>query len=392
MSRKKLSEFRAKTLIFKVLGQEYNGVELDSQAADWQQTINNLDEAKHYVVKVDQAEKGRFKKGLVKLDRQRSEVVVDAEELFSQGFQYVLVEEYKHHEATDEKYLTIERIREGNRLAFANVGGVDIELHSDQITSHLYDGQPIDGLDLPQDILEKIMQVFDDYYFSFLEINPFTVSHEGVQILDAAVEVDDEATFFEDGWQATDIRRVRRNVTEEELVVQDLSENSQASFSLECINKDGAVWLLLSGGGASVLVADEVHNLGFGKQLGNYGEYSGNPNAEETRLYTEQVLKLMLNSAAERKVLIIAGGVANFTDVRQTFKGVIEALNIHADALKQQNCSIYVRRGGPHEKEGLKLMRDYLEKAGITNEVAGPDLILSDIVTHAVKEIGGQHG
>lgn len=392
MSRKKLSEFRAKTLIFNALGQEYGGIVLDAQDENWRSVINSLDENKHYVVKVDQAEKGRFKKGLVKLDRQRSDIASDAEELFSKGYQYLLVEEHRTHEASDEKYLTIERIREGNKVAFANVGGVDIESHSDQIRSSLYSGESIEGLDMPADILGKIMQVFDDNYFAFLEINPFMIIDGQVQILDAAVEVDDEATFFEDGWQFADIRRPKRSITEEELVVQDLSENSQASFSLECINKDGAVWLLLSGGGASVLVADEVHNLGYGKQLGNYGEYSGNPNTEETRLYTEQVLKLMLNSSAEHKVLIIAGGVANFTDVRQTFKGVIEALQIHADAIKQQNCAVYVRRGGPHEKEGLKLIKDYLDSAQIPNEVAGPDLMLSEIVTHAIKEIGGQHG
>ena len=110
-----------------------------------------------------------------------------------------------------------------------------------------------------------------------------------------------------------------RSISEEELTVQELSDNSQASFSLERINADGSIWLLLSGGGASVVVADEVHNLGFGKQLGNYGEYSGNPNTEETRLYTEQVIKLMLKSKAQHKVLIIGGGVANFTDVRTDF-------------------------------------------------------------------------
>jgi succinyl-CoA synthetase beta subunit len=389
MSRKKLSEFRAKSLIFATLGQGYQGIQLDSQDNDWGQAVEALTDSQRYVVKVDQAEKGRFKKGLVKLDRQKSELAGDAEELFKKGYQFVLVEQLKQHEPADEKYLTIERLRQGKKISFSNVGGVDVESHADQITSQMYDGQPIDGLDIPGETLEKLAKVFDDNYFSFLEINPFTILDGQLQVLDAAVEVDDEATFFEDGWQATDIRSPRASsISEEELIVRELSDKSQASFSLERINADGSVWLLLSGGGASVMVADEVHNLGYGKQLGNYGEYSGNPNTEETRHYTEQVIKLMLNSKAERKVLIIAGGVANFTDVRQTFKGVIEALKIYQDELLKQGCAVYVRRGGPYEKEGLKLMKDYLEQAGISGEVSGPELLLSDIVAHAVKGIG----
>ena len=61
MSRKKLSEFRAKTLILKALGQDYGGTELDSKNESWGQAVEALDDQKRYVVKVDQAEKGRFK-------------------------------------------------------------------------------------------------------------------------------------------------------------------------------------------------------------------------------------------------------------------------------------------------------------------------------------------
>ena len=48
----------------------------------------------------------------------------------------------------------------------------------------------------------------------------------------------------------------------------------------------------------------------------------------------------------------IGGGVANFTDVRVTFKGVVAALKAHQKQLKQQGVKVYVRRGGPHEKDG----------------------------------------
>jgi succinyl-CoA synthetase beta subunit len=387
VSRKKLSEFRAKTLIFEALGQEYQGVELDSKA-DWQKAVEGLSDAERYVVKVDQAEKGRFKKGLVKLDQDKAGVSQAAQEIFGKGYQFVLVEPYREHEAAEERYLTLERLRDGNKLAYSEKGGVDIESHADEIKSEVYKGQEISGLAMPTDSLKTLNDLFDKDYFSFLEINPYTYQDGELNILDAAVEVDDEAAFFEEGWQPSDLRSPRSgSITDEELTVKELADNSQASFSLEVINPDGAIWLLLSGGGASVVVADEVHNLGYGKQLGNYGEYSGNPNTEETQHYTEQVLKLMLKSKANHKALVIAGGVANFTDVRTTFKGVIAALKAHQDELKQQGCAVYVRRGGPHEREGLQLMRDYLDQAGLKNQVVGPEVLLSDIVGQAVQEV-----
>ncbi len=42
------------------------------------------------------------------------------------------------------------------------------------------------------------------------------------------------------------------------------------------------VWLMVAGGGASVIYTDTVGDLGFAQELGNYGEYSGAPNTQET--------------------------------------------------------------------------------------------------------------
>ena len=71
----------------------------------------------------------------------------------------------------------------------------------------------------------------------------------------------------------------------------------------------------------------------------------------------------------------------------QTFKGVIEAIEAHIDAIKDQHAAVYVRRGGPHQKEGLQLMRDYLARLAYPGMVTGPELLLADIVGLAVKEM-----
>jgi ATP citrate (pro-S)-lyase len=132
-------------------------------------------------------------------------------------------------------------------------------------------------------------------------------------------------------------------------------------------------------------VADEVKNLGEGDMLANYGEYSGGPNREETKVYTDQLLSLLLRSKAKQKILVIAGGVANFTDVKATFAGVIDALQEKEAELQQQHVKVYVRRGGPNEIAGLQLMHDYLESAHILGDVHGPELVLADIVKEALE-------
>src|SRR5207248_775337 len=129
------------------------------------------------------------------------------------------------------------------------------------------------------------------------------------------------------------------------------------------------------------VLADEVYNLGKGEMLANYGEYSGNPNEEETLIYTKNILSLLLKSKASDKVLIVGGGVANFTDIRLTFKGIIKALEQVKGELADQNIGIYVRRGGPHQEEGLEMMRRFLSENGIVGEVFGPELVLTEIVS-----------
>jgi ATP-citrate lyase beta-subunit len=379
MARKKLSEYRAKNLLYQGLGIEYKGVELGQ--GDWQKTVAGLSEGK-YVLKVDQAEKGRFKKGLVKLGQTKQSLKASAEELFGKGYQHLLVEPQLEHDQPEERYFSIERVREGLKVSYSDQGGINVEENPDSIKSGIYGQENV--ADFPG--LDSIIKTFEDNYFSFLEINPLVVQGDKLNLLDAAVEADGEAVFFEDNWQETDIRRpLSRELTDEEKAAQELADKSQASFSLEVINPNGSVFLLLSGGGASVVVADEVFNLGFGEQLGNYGEYSGNPNLEETRYYTEQIVQLALKSEGKNKVIIIAGGVANFTDIRATFKGVIEAFQNHENEMKQQGIKVFVRRGGPYQKEGLAIMKDYLEKAGLYGHVAGPELVLTDIVSLALK-------
>jgi len=391
MARRKISEFRAKTILYNALNLPYTGLMLDT-TADWQLQLKSLASGKRYVVKVDEGIKGRFKKGLVVLDQTPAQLPAAVTAMAKQGFRYFLVEEYQKHPANAEFYLSIERQRAGNVVTFSAKGGVNVEEHSGELKHETYrpaGAKAVEqALGLPTKTLAALNAAFDANYFSFLEINPLVVTAGAPLLLDAAVEVDGEAgVFVHERWTAADLRGAQAK-TPEEIAVEKLAEESQASFRLEVLNPDGQVFLLLSGGGASVVVADEVHNQGYGQTLGNYGEYSGNPNAEEAYLYTRQVLSLMLGSSAHHKVLIISGGVANFTDIRVTFQGVIRALEEAKTKLAQQNVKVFVRRGGPYEEEGLAMMSAFLKRENLLGQVAGPDLPLTAIVLPALTTLG----
>lgn len=395
MARRILSEYRTKLILAAAIGQGYDGISIDGQSRWWSDLSSALKTlgSSSYAVKVDQGVKGRFKKGLVKLDLAPAKVPAAVQELLDQNYRYVLIEPYVPHATASERYLSIERTRQGLRLLTHIHGGIDLNAASDRPTERLASPSAIQAaateIGINPNDLKSILKGFDEGYFGFLEINPLVVGPAGrPQFLDAATEVDAEAASIVAGrWSQNDLREGNRTLTPEEAVVVDLAHRSQSSFKLEVLNPDGQVFVLLSGGGASVTLADEVNNQGFGRGLGNYGEYSGNPTTDETFVYTSQVLSLLLKSKAKSKVLVIAGGVANFTDVRATFAGVIKALDAAKTPLKKQGIKAYVRRGGPHEAEGLATMKNYLESEGLYGAVSGPELPLSDIITQALASL-----
>jgi ATP-citrate lyase beta-subunit len=392
MARQRISEFRAKTILAEALGQVYDGVSVDAQAPLRPQ-LAGLPKTGRYVIKVDQGVKGRMKQGLVRLDRTSSQAAGDIAALSKHGYRFFLVEPLRPHDATSEHYLVLESGREGDTIGFSAEGGIDIESQADNIqhvpatTTGLKQAAAALGLD--PGVLESLHQTFQAIHSPFLEINPLVVANGRPMPLDVAAEVDAAAAPLVHGrWSPTDFR-VYRTRSPQELAVEQLASGSQASFQLEVLNPNGAIFVLLSGGGASIVVADEINNQGYGHELANYGEYSGNPSPAETYQYTKQLLSLLLGSKAKSKVLIIAGAVANFTDVRATFSGVIQALGEVGSKLQRQGVRVFVRRGGPHEVEGLANLRAALERYHLLGQVSGPEQMLAEVVTAALPALAG---
>ena len=92
------------------------------------------------------------------------------------------------------------------------------------------------------------------------------------------------------------------------------------------------------------------------------------------------------------KILIIGGGIVNFTNVAATFKGIIRALKEYKNPLINHQVKIFVGRGGPNYQEGLKAMRLLGESLGVPIKVFGPETHITEIVPLALGISKGSSG
>ncbi|MDX2776418.1 ATP citrate lyase citrate-binding domain-containing protein [Streptomyces caniscabiei] len=388
MPRRKLSEYRAKQIVNSAIGEEYTGWSVTDSTE-----VKEITGHSKYVVKVDQAVKGRFKKGLVRLGVTEKQLESTVKDLQNEGYSSFIVEPFAAYTPEKERYFSISRDRAGYHISYSSKGGVDIEEHPESIktvtVSASTDWQKLArATGIPKTHLLALLAAFKEHFFVFLEINPYIRDGKKLIILDAAVEVDDAAGYFVGAWRETDFRSPKMMMeNDSEKIVTNLDANSPASFNLNVLNEDGSVFLLLSGGGASVVVADEVYNRGYGRQLANYGEYSGNPNTHETYVYTTEVLKLLLKSQAPKKVMFVGGAVANFTDIANTFAGVIHAIEERAKELAEQEVKFFVRRGGPRQEVGLAKIRGALERHGLLGGVYDPTTSITDALGMALEGV-----
>jgi ATP-citrate lyase beta-subunit len=426
MAKKGIREFDAKRLIGKALPEYSNGrfhiddrlvlVTPETDLDRLPQDNSWLDSAK-LVVKPDQLFGKRGKNNLLLIDadyaaakawikeRMNKEVTIKQTTGETTGvLTHFLIEPFVPHE--QEYYLAFTSNAAVDVIHFSTNGGVDIEEVWDSVVTIeipvLDDSVDLDVLPhLPQvkdkeavaEFIKALYRTYCEYHFAFLEFNPIAFHNGTLVPLDTVAKLDDTAAFqCAEKWGKLEFPKAFGSISsKEEAYVASLDEKTGASLKLTLLNPSGRVWNLVAGGGASVIYADTVVDLGYASDLANYGEYSGNPTTDLTYEYTKTVLDLMTRTPDPQgrpKFLLIGGGIANFTDVAKTFTGIIKALEEYKNQLRENHVQIYVRRGGPNYKEGLENMRRLGEKIGIPLEVFGPETHMTHIVSLALR--GGQ--
>ncbi|KAK9817084.1 hypothetical protein WJX72_009285 [[Myrmecia] bisecta] len=315
-----------------------------------------------------------------------------------------IVEPFVPHD--QEYYLCIQSNRLGNEISFSEAGGVEIEANWDKVKhltlatleelssdklAPLLSGLPLELRPKMEHFIKSCLQVFSDLDFTLMEMNPFTLDHTGQPFpLDMRGELDDTAAF-KSGKKWGDLEfplPFGRTMTAAEEYVHSLDGKTGASLKLSILNPKGRIWTMVAGGGASVIYADTVADLGYAEELGNYAEYSGAPNTAETYQYAKTLLDCATaNPDGRPRALLVGGGIANFTDVAATFKGIIQAMREKAEAIRAANMSIFVRRGGPNYQAGLALMRALGAEIGVRIEVYTPDTSMTGICQLAAEHV-----
>ncbi|MBI5001292.1 MAG: ATPase [Euryarchaeota archaeon] len=319
---------------------------------------------------------------------------------------HFIIEPMVPHKETDECYVAITSNRDGDKILFYHKGGVnvgDVDAKAlklqvpvgkfptaEELEKSLMRNLPATRRKLVAGFVEGLYKFYADLNFAYLEINPIVVLKDRVVPLDLAAKLDDTAEF-ESGKKWGDIEfppPFGRTLSKEEAYIEDLDSKTGASLKLTVLNPKGRVWTMVAGGGASVIYADTITDLGYMSEMANYGEYSGDPNEEFTYKYAKTILDLMTREKDPRgKVLIIGGGIANFTDVANTFKGIVRALREYQDKLRRNDIKIYVRRGGPNYKEGLRIMRELGTEIKVPIDVYGPETHMTKVVPMAMEAL-----
>jgi ATP citrate (pro-S)-lyase len=374
------------------------------------------------VVKPDQLIKRRGKLGLIGINldwngvkewisqRYKKTISIDGVSGVLKSF---LIEPFVPHAQETEHYVCIQSQRDGDLIYFYDKGGIDVGDVDAKAKKLLI---PIDGdikslnirssllteslseqtKTVLEDFIIRLYSVYVDLNFTYFEINPLVVIPQSptplVVYLDVAAKLDQTAEFESGKYWIVDNNNISfpapfgRELTKEEAYIQELDAKTGASLKLTVLNPNGRIWTMVAGGGASVVYSDAICSLGFANELANYGEYSGAPSETQTFEYAKTILDLMTrgNVLEKGKVLIIGGGIANFTNVATTFKGIVRGLKEYKDKLAQHKVSIFVRRGGPNYSEGLRQMREIGDVIGVPIHVYGPETHITAIIPMAL--------
>ncbi|XP_017884701.1 ATP-citrate synthase [Ceratina calcarata] len=365
------------------------------------------------VVKPDQLIKRRGKLGLIKVNADLPTVQQWVGERMNKDQQVgkatgklrtFIIEPFVPHKQEEEAYVCIYSHRKADTILFHHEGGVDIgdvdakalkldvlvgEEAPDQatITEKLLVHVASNRKEAIAKFIESLYKLYVNLYFTYLEINPLVVTDNGIYILDLAAKLDTTADFIcRPDWGEIDYPPpFGRDAYPEEAYIADLDAKSGASLKLTILNPAGRIWTMVAGGGASVIYSDTICDLGAANELANYGEYSGAPSEQQTYEYAKTILGLMTKEKRkEGKVLIIGGGIANFTNVAATFKGIVKALQEFQPKLVEHNVQIFVRRAGPNYQEGLRIIREVGRRLGIPVYVFGPETHMTAICAMAL--------
>ena len=358
--------------------------------------VNDWLQKSKLVVKAHEALGSRFKLGLVKVGLDLAAAKSAVKEMLGKQLESVTIREVIVSEAIDHKeeyYASVKSTRDGVDVMVTTYGGVEVEANWEKVKKLAVEigesptdaqlatlskdaGFTGDTVTKMAEFLKKLYTCFDNEDAQYVEINPVVQSQSSELVaLDAVTLLDGDAKFRHKDWTFPFAAEFGRAYTTNEEEVMAVDAKVKGSVKLIEI-PGGNIAMLPAGGGASVYYSDAV--VARGGKLANYAEYSGDPPDWAVEVLTEKVCSL-----PKIKHIIVGGAIANFTDVKKTFGGIINAFRKAKAEGKLNGVKIWVRRGGPNELQGLAAMRA-LQDEGFDIHVFDRTTPLTDIVDMAM--------
>jgi len=344
------------------------------------ESLNSFD----VVVKAQVLSGKRGKNNAIRFCSGKDEIKEAVEDLFSMEVRGQYVASVRIEEKLSilsEHYVSITYDTNAKQpvLIYSEEGGMDIEdVDESKIYKCLLDISN-EKLELKDaDFLgESLQHIFQSLWNCFLkedcrvvEINPLVKTLENAWVAaDAKIALDDDAFFRHEDWETFEPRTMMgRQPTDREIAVQEIDKGEKyyQGTAGKYIEFDGDVALILNGGGASIANMDALMDVGL--QAANYTEYSGNPPRE--KVY--QLAKIVLSKPGLRG-LWMCGVVANFTNMKETFLGIIDALDE-----VQPRYPIVVRRDGPESAEAFALVEECKKRNSLNMQVFGKETSMTE--------------
>ncbi|MFB6244763.1 MAG: ATP-grasp domain-containing protein [Candidatus Nanohaloarchaea archaeon] len=221
--------------------------------------------------------------------------------------------------------------------------------------------------------IHRAARCFFDEDARMVEINPLAWSKGEPVVLDAMVDLDEDASYRHD-WNYPERSDMGREKTEREKKAENIDEDDHRGIAGKYTELDGDIGMMLAGGGASLTNMDAL--LACGGQPANYTEYGGNPPAEKVYRLSKIIMSKPLNG------LWHVGGTANNTDIYRTMKGFCRALKE-----EKPDYPIVVRRDGPSADRGFELLRETRAELGLDMDLYRNDKPMTETAEELVEKV-----
>lgn len=327
------------------------------------------DEGDSYVVKAQVLASDRKKHGGIKFAESKDEAKSIAEEIKDaeiQGHEIkdVLIE--KQIDIQKEYYIAFLWDTESRRpvMLFSEDGGSGIE---DKEVRKIELDEQNDFNELEPElrpVAKKLFEAFLEEDIEFLEVNPLAFNGEEFVVVDAMIELEDDASFRHE-WDYPERTEFARDKTGREIEAEKIDEDDHRGVAGKYTELKGDIGMMLAGGGASLTNMDAL--IAAGGKPANYTEYGGNPPTEKVYRLSKVIMSKELNG------LLHVGGTANNTNILRTMKGFIQALRE-----EKPDYPIVIRRDGPQADEAFELLREVRDELDLDMKLYRNDLPMTE--------------